>query len=249
MNLDLLTPEIFSQYEKVESYFTLANRNNIKQENTIVNGLNLGVFSHGEDPSVKNNYSLLFEKIGWDPEHLAIAKQIHSSHVKTVDAPGKYYDCDGLVTDKPGLVIGIQVADCAAILLYEPESGIIAALHAGWRGAIAGIIRKGIQSIKNLNGDPSKLIAYISPCISLQNFEVGPEVANLFPNQFCDYDSFDKPHVDLSGYIKYQLIYEGLSDENIEKSDNCTYANNQFFSYRREKDKSGRMLALIKTKE
>ncbi len=249
MSLDLISPELFSLHDDVQSYFTLANRNKIEQENATVNGLHLGAFSHGEDPSVKKNYSLLFKSIGWDPDHLAIAKQVHSSHVKTVTAPGNYYDCDGLVTDQIGLAIGIQVADCAAVLLYEPKSRVIAALHAGWRGAIAGIISEGIQSIKNLNGDPSKLLAYISPCISLQNFEVGSEVANLFPEQFCDYTSFDKPHVDLSGYIKSQLLDEGLTNENIEKSDSCTFANDQFFSYRREKEKSGRMLALIKTKK
>lgn len=249
MSLDLLKPDIFTHHHDVESYFTLANRSNIKHDNSLVNGLHLGVFTHGEDPSVKKNYSILFESIGWDPNHLAIAKQVHGSHVKTVDAPGIYLDCDGLVTDQIGLAIAIQVADCAAVLLYEPESKVIAAIHAGWRGAIAGIIKVGIQSIKKLNGDPSKLVGFISPCISLQNFEVGPEVANQFPDQFCDYTSFDKPHVDLSGFIREQLINEGLESKNIEKSDSCTFDNNQFFSYRREREKSGRMLALIKIKK
>lgn len=247
MRLDLIIPDIFAQREDVESYFTLANRNRIKQDNAIVNGLHLGAFTAEEDPSVKNNYSLLFKSIGWDPDHLAIAKQVHGSKVKTVANPGVYHDCDGLVTDQIGLAVGIQVADCAAVLLYEPEARIIAALHAGWRGATDGIIGEGIKSIRKLNGDPSKLTAYISPCISLQNFEVGTEVANLFPNQFCDYTSFDKPHVDLSGFLKSQLINEGLIDENIETSDSCTFANDKFFSYRRERDSAGRMLALIKS--
>tara|TARA_R100001143_G_scaffold63591_1_gene72998 strand:+ start:22108 stop:22857 length:750 start_codon:yes stop_codon:yes gene_type:complete len=246
MSLDLLIPDIFESQTDIESYFTLANRNNIKQENATVNGLHLGAFSHGEDPTVKNNYSLLFESIGWDPDHLAIAKQVHGSIVKTINAPGIYLDCDGLVTDQIGLAIGIQVADCAAILLYEPKAKVIAALHAGWRGTIAGIINEGIKSIVKLKGNPKKLVAFISPCISLQNFEVGPEVANQFPDQFCDYSSYDKPHVDLSGFLEKQLINEGLKSKNIEKSDHCTFGNNAFFSYRRERDKSGRMLALIK---
>lgn len=247
MKLDLLKPNIFSQRNDVDSYFTLANRDNFRQKNANISGLHMGVFSHGEDLSVKNNYSLLFEAIGWDPNHLAIAKQVHGSEVKTVSTSGIYHDFDGLVTNQIGLAIGIQVADCAAILLYEPKSKVIAALHAGWRGAIAGIIGEGIKSIKKLDGDPSNLSAYISPCISLQNFEVGSEVANLFPKQFCDFESYDKPHVDLSGYLRDQLIKEGLVNENIETADHCTFASDQFFSYRREREGAGRMLALIKT--
>lgn len=249
MSLELINPVIFSQREDVESYFTLANRDNIKQDNAVVSGLHLGAFSHREDPSVQKNYSLLFKTIGWDPDQLAIAKQVHGTHVKIVTAPGIYLDCDGLVTNQIGLAIGIQVADCAAVLLYEPEARVIAALHAGWRGAIAGIINEGIKSIKSLNGTASKITAYISPCISLQNFEVGHEVAKLFPNQFCDYTSFKKPHIDLSGYLKQQLLNEGIENENIETPDTCTFDNDQFFSFRRERENAGRMLALIKSKK
>lgn len=248
MSLDLISPEIFSLRNDVESYFTLANRESVRQQNAIVNGLHLGAFTHTDDRTVKDNYSLLFKTIGWDLEQLAIAKQIHSSNVKTVRTPGIYDDCDGLVTDQLGLAIGIQVADCAAILLYEPEARIIAALHAGWRGAISGIVSEGIKSIKNLEGDPAKLSAFISPCISLQNFEVGDEVAKLFPKQFCDFNSFEKPHVDLSGFLKNQLINEGIPHLNIELSENCTFDDKKFFSFRREQDHAGRMLALIKMK-
>lgn len=246
--IELIKPGIFSKQDKLESYFTLANRDRFNQDNAIINGLHLGAFSHGEDPAVKKNYAFLFKTIGWNPDELAIAKQIHGSVVKTVKNPGIYHDCDGLVTDQIGLAIGIQVADCAAILLYEPEVGIIAALHAGWRGAIAGIIGEGVNSIRNLNGDPSKLTAFVSPCISLQNFEVGSEVADLFPDQFCDYRNYVKPHVNLSGFLESQLMSEGLIKENIETSDDCTFESDKYFSYRREQDCAGRMLALIKIK-
>lgn len=246
MILDLIKPKIFSRNEDVESYFTLANRENVKHDNGVVEGLHLGAFSHGEDMSVKKNYSLLFQEIGWDQNQLAIAKQVHGSVVKSVTKPGIYDDCDGMVTNLKGLAIGIQVADCAAVLLYEPNAKVIAALHAGWRGAIAGIVRKGIKSMVHLKCDPSKISAYISPCISLQNFEVGAEVAKLFPDQFCDTENFDKPHVDLSGYIKSSLVNEGLKVENIEMAESCTFADDHFFSYRRERDQAGRMLALIK---
>lgn len=246
MSLDLIRPDIFLQKKDIESYFTLANRESVRPNNAIVNGLHLGAFGNERDLSVKKNYSLLFNTIGWDQEQLAIAKQVHGSQVNTVRTPGICNDCDGIVTDQVGLAIGIQVADCAAILLYEPEARIIAALHAGWRGAISGIVSEGIKSIMKLDGDPSKLTAFISPCISLLNFEVGHEVASLFPKQYCDFSSYEKPHVDLSGFLKNQLEIEGLKAVNIESSDICTFTNENYFSYRREKEKSGRMLGLIK---
>lgn len=246
MKLELIKPEIFSRDNGVESFFTLANRDRIKQNKATVKGLHLGAFSHGEDPSVEQNYSTLFNAIGWDQDQLAIAKQVHGSNVRTVTKPNVYHDCDGLVTNQKGLAIGIQVADCAAILLHEPEAGVIAAVHAGWRGAIAGIISEGVKAMQNLEGEPSKIFAYISPCISLQNFEVGSEVANLFPKQFCDDTNFDKPHIDLRGFLKYQLMNEGISADHIETSESCTFADKQFFSYRRDKENAGRMLSLIK---
>ena len=246
MMLDIFRPKLLNHGNEVECYFTRANRDRIHQGNNRINGLHLGPFSHGEDLAVENNYSLLFNTIQWDRDQLAIAKQVHGTDVKVIESPGVYPDCDGLVTDKIGLALGIQVADCAAVLLYEPKARVIAALHAGWRGAISGIINRGIDTILSLQGDPSKLLAYISPCISLKYFEVGDEVANLFPDEFCDYTSFVKPHVDLKGYIRHQLREEGVVDENIQLSNSCTFEDKTYFSYRRERDKAGRMLALIK---
>jgi YfiH family protein len=246
MKLDLIRPVIFSPFESVQCIFTKANRHISSQRSDKIEGLHLGAFSHGDDVSVKENYFLLFDTLGWDGNHLAIARQVHGTRVMTVGEPGVYPDCDGLVTNITGLTIGIQVADCAAIVLFEPEARIAAALHAGWRGAVSGIVFDGLNSMMNLGGDASKVLAYISPCISLQNFEVGAEVAKLFPDEFCDYTSFDKPHVDLSGFVASQLKSKGVLEKNIESSNHCTFAEDQFYSYRRERESAGRMLALIK---
>lgn len=246
MKLEFIQPDIFSPLEGVQCIFTKANRHISTQKPGKIEGLHLGAFSHGDDVSVKENYSLLFDTLRWNEKHLAIARQVHGTHVITVEEPGIYPDCDGLVTKKVGLAIGIQVADCAAVVLYEPEARVAAVLHAGWRGAVSGIVIDGLKSMMSLGGNTSKVLAYISPCISLQNFEVGVEVANLFPDEFCDYTSFEKPHVDLSGFIASQLKSKGVLDKNIESSNSCTFANDQFYSYRRERESAGRMLALIK---
>jgi len=246
MKLELIHPDIFSPFEDVQCIFTKANRHISSQKPGKIEGLHLGAFSHGDDVSVKENYSLLFDTLGWNEKHLAIARQVHGTHVMTVEEPGIYPDCDGLVTKKVGLAIGIQVADCAAVVLYEPEARVAAVLHAGWRGAVSGIVIDGLKSMMSLGGNTSKVLAYISPCISLQNFEVGVEVANLFPDEFCDYKSFDKPHVDLSGFVASQLKSKGVLEQNIESSNSCTFADNQFYSYRRERESAGRMLSLIK---
>src|SRR5690625_6312525 len=88
-------------------------------------------------------------------------------------------------------------------------------------------------------GDPQHMRAYISPCISLENFEVGEEVARQFPNEFCDYVSWDKPHIDLKGFLLSELLEAGISERKILTSEYCTMEDTRFYSYRREKEKAG----------
>ncbi|MGF1669960.1 MAG: polyphenol oxidase family protein, partial [Balneolaceae bacterium] len=145
------------------------------------------------------------------------------------------------------LILGIQVADCAAILLSDPENHIIGASHAGWRGAAAGIVMKTISMMISAGARPDRMIAFISPCISQEKFEVGPEVAEQFPDEYVDSKSFKKPHVDLKGFIKHQLLRTGIPDKQIETSELCTYLDrDKFYSFRRERHRAGRMLGMIR---
>ncbi|HLR33376.1 MAG TPA: polyphenol oxidase family protein, partial [Fodinibius sp.] len=151
------------------------------------------------------------------------------------------------ITTIPGLVLAIQVADCAAVLLWDASNHIVGAFHAGWRGAAAGIIPKGIQMMKRRGAEAGSLKAFVSPCISLQNFEVGPEVSALFPSSFIDEDHFQRPHVDLKGFIKSQLREQGIPASNIEVRGECTVdGRDSYYSFRREGAESGRMMALIR---
>lgn len=198
-----------------------------------------------DDPGVRESYQRLFDYLNIDNPKLALARQIHGNHVETVSESGIVEGADGLVTGTPGLILGIRVADCAAILLADTDSGVVGAIHAGWRGAALGILSKGLQTMISLGAKPESMSAFISPCISVENFEVGEEVASQFPDEFVDRQNFVKPHLDLKKFLVARLVDHNLPAGQIECSGDCTVADTRFFSYRREREKAGRMLGLI----
>ncbi len=181
-----------------------------------------------------------------DPKIMAVAKQVHGKKVTWVSRNGLYTDTDGLITRTPGLTIGIKVADCAAILFSDPVNGIVAAVHAGWRGAVGGIHHNAIERMIEAGSNPQDIVAWISPCIGIQSFEVGEEVAVQFPDQFVHREGFKKPHVDLGGFLEADLISAGLNPTNLTRDGRCTVEHpDLFWSFRREKESAGRMLAMI----
>ncbi|MFP8488269.1 peptidoglycan editing factor PgeF [Gracilimonas sp. Q87] len=229
----------------ISSWFTLRNHQNVNQ-NSNIPGLNLGLNTIEPIEVVEHNRNLLLKRLKIEQHELAYAKQIHKTNIETVDTGGEYPDTDGLVTNERNLVLAIQVADCAAILLGDRKNHVIGAAHAGWRGAVDDICIKVIMRMKELGAESKQIKAFISPCISLKNFEVGEEVAIQFPSRYIDLTSYEKPHVDLNTFIKDQLMEQGIAEENIELSGKCTIDNEYFYSYRRQKNKSGRMMAMIK---
>lgn len=247
MAIDIIRPQTFANLDKIEALFTLKN----PQFTTIdknIEGLNLG-FNTNEAPEiVKQNRQTLINEFGLEPEWIAFANQVHSNRVKVVTDGGTFANTDALITQIPGLSLAIQVADCAAILVADEEGKTVAAIHAGWRGAAGNIVPRTLKCMKELVDQPASFRAFISPCISEENFEVGPEVAEQFPDEFVDYETYAKPHINLKAFLKDQLIQQGIKSENIEVDASCTVANERFYSYRREGDKSGRMMAIIKIK-
>jgi len=231
--------------EGISSWFTLRNQETINSDHKIA-GLNLGLNTDELPEVVAQNRKLLMRELGIESQQLAYAKQVHKTHIKNIHVGGEYPDTDGMVTNKDNLVLAIQVADCAAILLGDSKNRVIGAAHAGWRGAAGNICKKVVDKMKDLGADTTQIKAFISPCISLKNFEVGPDVAQQFPTRYVDYLSYEKPHVDLSSFLKDQLINEGVPEKGIEVHTQCTIDNEDLYSYRRQKKKSGRMMALIK---
>lgn len=245
--MKLLKPDILSNISNIEAVFTTADRYGINQAGSIP-GLNLGKNTVADPEEVDENYNKVFDELKWNKELIASALQVHGDHIEIINEPGIYPDTDGLITHKKNIILSIQVADCAAVLIANIKTGTIGAFHAGWKGAAKGIIKKGFRMMKDFDDAEGEYKAFISPCISQKNFEVGEEVAQKFPDHVVDRISYKKPHVDLKAFIVDELLKEGVSGQGIQVSDICTFENSEFYSYRRERDKAGRMLAMIKRK-
>lgn len=212
---------------------------------TAVKGLNLG--SNTADPPgrVARNRRRLCRALDLDEKWLALAEQVHGTRVRTVTEGGTYPGTDGLVTRVPGLTLGIQVADCAALLLWDPEAKVVGAAHAGWRGAAGDIVEVTLRAMEREGAEAGRMRAFVSPCISTDHFEVGEEVAELFPAEFVRRGDFAKPHVDLKGFLQGQLTGEGVPAGHVEVHSGCTYSDPDYYSYRRQGDRSGRMMGLV----
>lgn len=245
--MKLIKPSVFSELPNIVAAFTESNRDE-SPDGTSKQGLNFGLKNYNDKSEIQNNYKELLSELELNSGSIALANQVHGSNIEIVDEAGIYNETDGLITDKRGLSLAIQVADCAAVLIADEMNGIIGAFHAGWRGAVANIIPKGLKNMESLGGKIENFKSYISPCISQQMFEVGEEVAMQFPEKFVDRFTYTKPHVDLKGFLKDQMEKIGVEKSQIEVSAECTMQDLRFFSYRREREKAGRMLGLISLK-
>lgn len=245
-NPELIRPYIFNEDVGIKAWFTCKNAD-LYSTNEQIEGLNLGYNTSEKEEVITGHRMELMQLLDVNMQDVAFAEQVHGSQVKTVSQGGTYEGVDALVTRVEGITLAIQVADCAAVLMADPGNGVIAAVHAGWRGAADDILPKTVDEMISLGAKPVKIKAYISPCISQENFEVGEEVAERFPVEFVDYTSYKKPHVDLKGFLEEQLIKLGLDKSNIKVSEDCTMEDaKRFYSYRREQQASGRMLGLIR---
>lgn len=209
--------------------------------------LNVGLHTDDDPDAVDENRRRLAAALGFASAQMVTAGQIHGATVHAVDAPGHVPRCDGLVTATPGLLLCITAADCAAVLLADPEARVVGACHAGWRGAADGIVPRTVAALAELGADPARLRAYVSPCISAERFEVGPEVAARFDAAVVRHPpDRDKPHVDLKAAIARQLRDTGVPDAQIVISPRCTMSETDtFFSHRGEDGTTGRMMGCI----
>lgn len=244
-NIEVIRPNIFADSKDIEAWFVPKNSSISSSESTI-NGLNLGLNTADSTTRVQKNRSFLFNQLNIIPKDVALANQVHGSRVQEVTGGGTYGETDGLITQIPGITLGIQVADCAALMLADIQNHVIAAVHAGWRGAAGGIVENTVEKMKQVGSNPEEIRVFISPCLSFSNFEVGEEVAEQFPDKFVDYTSFSKPHVNLKTFLASSLQQQGVAEFQIEIHPGCTLKSDKFYSYRREGEDSGRMMALIK---
>ncbi|MCL2352998.1 MAG: peptidoglycan editing factor PgeF [Defluviitaleaceae bacterium] len=233
---------------------------------TRVGGVSSGVYSSlnltyttGDDKdAVDANYQKLCDALGFDMSNMAKTKQVHGTNIAKVDEAGVYGDTDGLMTNKTGIALTTYYADCVPLLFYDPKKNIAANAHAGWRGVAEDMAGKVVAAmIKQYGCDPKDVLVGIGPSISVKNFVVGQDVANIFKKQLPFSEEFiynsrneqDKLNVDLWQICRSSLLRAGVIDANIEIAGLCTYDNDQlFFSHRRDGMARGGMAAFIKIK-
>ncbi|MBX3228542.1 MAG: laccase domain-containing protein [Labilithrix sp.] len=182
----------------------------------------------------------LAEVVGFDPARLHQATQVHGAAVvDAAGAPDTTREADALVATAAGDAVGVRVADCVPVLLADPATGTVAAVHAGWKGVVAGVVGAALARF----ADKSRLLAAIGPCIGACCFEVGSDVAAKIG--FVDRTAGDKAFVDLRKAVRREL--EGLAA--IEDVPGCTkHEAQRFHSYRRDGDASGRLIGVIVAK-
>lgn len=179
----------------------------------------------------------------------ASVRQVHSSQVVVVRGEGGTLgEADALITNQNGILLTIRTADCVPVLLIDPDSAAVGAVHAGWRGTVAGVLPRAVEAMQAEFGTrPSALLAAIGPCIRQPAYEVGPEVAQQFQGLFPERLDLDgKAHLDLPGACARQLRHLGVREQSIFDCERCTYSDAaHFHSYRRDREAAGRMTAFV----
>jgi YfiH family protein len=204
--------------------------------------LNGGVGSEDSPAKVAENRARMAQSLNVAPDHFLTCYQIHSPEVVVAETPWQASErprADAIVTRTPGLAIGISTADCGPVLLADAEARVIGAAHAGWRGAITGVIEATIAKMEQLGATRSRIVAAAGPMIRQPNYEVGQELVDRFVAMAPSNVRFFKPakrdgHAmfDLAGFVVSRLRRAEIAE--IEDIGLCTYADPaQFYSYRR----------------
>ncbi|MCK5146787.1 peptidoglycan editing factor PgeF [bacterium] len=204
--------------------------------------LNLGFNTADTKDNVNKNRDQFFTALGISKDQTVFPQQVHSDHIEIVDIPGSIPATDGLITATSDLFLTIQTADCIPIFVVDPVKQISALFHAGWRGTNMGIVSKGIHIMADVFGcEPSNLYAGLGPGIGPCCFKVAKDVAANFPN-FLSAEQY----VDLWAANIHQLVASGIKNDYISVTTLCTSCHPAlFFSHRREKGATGRMMAVV----
>jgi YfiH family protein len=207
--------------------------------------------------NIAKNYDLLHAAIGCSERPRAYVHQVHGDIVASA-LRGEDFDCstkaDAVVSNDPSRMATVRVADCVPVLLATVDGAVVAAVHAGWRGVVAGVVLRAAEQMQRLMQRDVPLLAVIGPGIGFDSFEVGPEVAAEFEHRFGgEAAQLIKPSrntgkamIDLRSALVISLRGSGLPAASIDCSDRCTFRDvEEFFSHRRDNGVTGRMAALI----
>lgn len=210
--------------------------------------LNVGYYTDDDPLNIRENRDRLFGALGISEAQVASSHQVHGDQILLAEAPGRYLGYDALITNRPGVFVAVTIADCTPILICDPVSRAVAAIHAGWKGAAARIVEKTVEAMsRHFGTSPGNCLAYVGTCIDECSYEVGEEVWKQFDTQFARFDQASgKYFVDLKAANAAQLEGVGVLKENIEISPFSTVLHNgDYFSHRKENGITGRMIALI----
>jgi len=221
--------------------------------------LNCGQGSADARENVTENRARVARSLGAEPERLLTVYQVHGASAIPVTGPwpdpASRPQADAMVTAIPGLAIATLTADCAPVLFADPQAGVIGAAHAGWKGALAGVLESTLTAMEGLGASRKHVRAVIGPTIGRDHYEVGDEFQQTFLTRHIDNARFfhrptpaAKPHFDLPAYCAARLEAAGAGQ--VANLARCTYAGeSEFFSFRRATHKGepdyGRLISAI----
>lgn len=222
----------------------------------VVAGLNVGTGSKDDRETIAENRRRSTEAVLAGAQ-LATVYQVHSADAVYVSEPWRNAErprADAMVTDRPGLLLGILTADCAPLLFADVEAGVVGAAHAGWRGALAGVTDSAIAQMEKIGAKRERIAAAIGPCIAQESYEVDANFRARFiaaassNERFFAMGPVGKPHFDLEGYVAARLEAAGIGC--VEALHLDTYADpDRFFSFRRATHRGeadyGRQISMI----
>ena len=236
---------IFDQFDEITCAFS-SRRGGFSEG--AFRSLNMGNMKFDDPATIYRNRSLFLENLDINQTAVAFPGQIHSATVKIISKAGEIPKTDSLITLEKDLFLGILTADCFPVFIYNPRLQLVAAIHAGWRGVLQNIITKTLDLImKQPAAHASDIYAAIGPGLQKECFEVRSDVYNYFPDEYLDsHPDSSKRYLDMSAYIMHQLESMNIPNEQIFNSRNCTKCNyRDYFSHRRDGEKTGRMLGII----
>lgn len=216
--------------------------------------LNCG-FSGGDDEeTVAANRAIAMQHMGVAPGDLCMVKQVHGKAVHHAVSPSlgpSTIEADALVTTVPGLAIGVLSADCAPVLAIDPVARVVGAAHAGWRGALAGVIEAMVQAMADLGARPERIAGAIGPCIAKASYEVGPDMREAFERDdpeglvfFTPVAGSDRFHFDLKAYALGRLARAGVASR-LALPDDTHGDERRFFSARRSRNRGEERFGLL----
>jgi len=182
-------------------------------------GLNTGVGSKDDPAAVAENRRRVAAHLGGVPDDLAACYQIHSAVARAAETgwKGERPEGDASVTAAPGVICAVLTADCAPVLLADPEAGVVGAAHAGWKGALHGIVHSTVAAMEALGARPARMVAVVGPCIAQASYEVGVDFQERFVQHDAGADRFfgradNRRMFDLPGFVLWRLEQAGVGE-------------------------------------